>query len=93
MQKPENVVSNLLLMSSLTEKANDLVLREALWFMERLIEAQAQNKPVTLRLKEVEDNPLLLYACLWIANRKNVAVLFEPNSSTTGENAEGLKQT
>ena len=80
-------------MSSLTEKANDIALREAPWFMECLTDAQSQNKPVVLRLEEVGDNPLLLYACLWIANRKNVAVLFEPSSSTTGENAEGLKQT
>ena len=80
-------------MSSLTEKANDIALRGAPWFMERLTDAQSQNKPVTLRLEEVEDNPLLLYACLWIANQKNVSVLFEPNVSTTRENAEGLKQT
>ena len=80
-------------MSSLTEKANDIVLRDAPWFMERLVEAQSQSKPVTLRLEEVEDNPLLLYACLWIANQRSVPVLFEPNVSTTGENAEALKQT
>jgi len=80
-------------MSSLTAKANDIALRDAPWFMGRLVEAQSQNKPVVLRLEEVGDNPLLLYACLWIANQRNVPVLFEPNASTAGENAEGLKQT
>ena len=78
-------------MSSITEKANEVVVRDAPWFMERLTDAQTQITPATLRLEEVEDNPLLLYACLWIAHRKNVAVLFEPNSSTSETKAEGLQ--
>jgi len=55
-----------------------MVWQEAPWFLDRVAQAQRNRQAITLSLWLFEDNPLLLYACLWYASFEGVTVQVVP---------------
>jgi len=57
-----------------------MVQQEAPWFLDQVAQSQRRRKLLTLSLHSFEDNPLLLYACLWLARQEQITVRFVPTS-------------
>ena len=68
---------------SLPHRTLQMVTREAPWFIERMETAKANEHPLTLALEEVDDNPILLYGCLWLSTLNGVSVLVSADPRTT----------
>ena len=67
---------------ALFDKIKETVIREAPLFIERMEAAKAQEQPLILALKEVDDNPILLYACVWLSTLNGISVLFPADPRT-----------
>lgn len=65
-------------MTSPFVKALQMVRQEAPWFSKQVKKAQQEKTSLTLSLDAFDDNPLLLYAALWVASRAGVDVCFVP---------------
>ena len=68
---------------TLFDRMNAIVTREAPLFMKRVETAKANDQPLTLALEEVDDNPLLLYACVWLSTLNGVPVFVPADPRTT----------
>ncbi len=66
-------------MPSLSAQTVQMVQQDAPWFLDQVAQAQRRRrKTLTLSLNKFEDNPLLLYACLWYASTEGVSVRVLP---------------
>lgn len=65
-------------MQPITSEALQLVRDYAPWFLKKVGQVKRRRVPLTLSLDNFDDNPLLLYACLWYADSGQVAIRFVP---------------
>lgn len=64
-------------------KALQMLRRDAPWFSEQIKHAQQSRTALTLSLQAFDDNPILLYAALYVASRARVVVYFLPLAEET----------
>ena len=69
-------------MTSLFAEALHMVRQDAPWFSKQIKAAQKAGTAMQVSLDAFDDNPLLLYAALWVASRAGVEVRFVPFSET-----------
>lgn len=71
-------------MKPITPAAIELVRSSAPWFETRLVEAceharrSAARPTLTVRLDDFQDDPLAVFACLWLAESYVAEVRFVP---------------